>query len=269
MHRRQIVAQERLERLTAPSLVSADVPSKRTNGIRPNVAVDCGWGMLLFGQTFTRHEEMLPILIDEPEGRRNIAFYVWDPQVLVSLAPDRLFMDPSVTYRLWLHEYRPSTRRSGSFYLRPLTSRDDALQVNDIYERSGMVVPDPDVIVANQSSRVFSYMLAVASKSNEVIGCITGIDHKLAFDDPENGASFWSLAVDPGRRTRGAGRALVRYTAEHYLTRGRQYLDLSVLYDNKKAIRLYRSLRFRRVPVFAIKCKNRINRPLYEASVAA
>src|SRR3712207_8246628 len=33
--------------------------------------------------------------------------YPRDPQVLIGLAPDELFLDPSLTFRLDLHRYRP------------------------------------------------------------------------------------------------------------------------------------------------------------------
>lgn len=55
----------------------------------------------------------------------------------------------------------------------------------------------------------------------------------------------------------------MRRLIEHYLARGREYLDLSVMHDNRKAVALYRSLGFRRVPVFVVKRKNEINRSFY------
>jgi ribosomal protein S18 acetylase RimI-like enzyme len=96
-----------------------------------------------------------------------------------------------------------------------------------------------------------------------VIGSIMGGDHKEAFNDPENGSSFWCLAVDPHRRARGVGRALVQSIAEHFLAKGRDYLDLSVLYDNKRAIRLYKALGFRKISVYVVKRKNKVNLELY------
>ncbi len=90
-----------------------------------------------------------------------------------------------------------------------------------------------------------------------------GVDHSTAFGDPENGASLWSLAVDPQASVPGIGQALVRQLAEHYQARGRAYLDLSVLHDNEQAIRIYEKLGFERVPVFALKHKNPHNEPLF------
>ena len=65
---------------------------------------------------------------------------------------------------------------------------------------------------------------------------------------PASGVSRWIPIDGPGGRS-----SLVRCVAEYYLAKGREYLDLSVLHDNHRAIRLYRSLGFRRVPVYAGK----------------
>jgi GNAT-family acetyltransferase (TIGR03103 family) len=50
---------------------------------------------------------------------------------------------------------------------------------------------------------------------------------------------------------------------EFYQARGRAFLDLSVMHDNRGAIRLYEKLGFERVPVFAVKNKNAYNEPLF------
>jgi GNAT-family acetyltransferase (TIGR03103 family) len=56
---------------------------------------------------------------------------------------------------------------------------------------------------------------------------------------------------------------LVVHLIEHFMARGRNYIDLSVMHDNSQAIRLYESLGFSRVPVFVVKNRNRINEPLF------
>lgn len=56
---------------------------------------------------------------------------------------------------------------------------------------------------------------------------------------------------------------LVKTLAAHYSARGRAFMDLSVLHDNNEAISLYKKMGFKRVPVFAVKCKNAINEPLF------
>jgi GNAT-family acetyltransferase (TIGR03103 family) len=83
------------------------------------------------------------------------------------------------------------------------------------------------------------------------------------FDDPENGSSLWTLAVDPTTSLPGVGAALTRALAALYRERGRSYMDLSVAHDNEAAIGLYEKLGFERVPVMAVKRKNAINEPLF------
>src|SRR5690606_9931809 len=76
--------------------------------VEPNVLVDCGWGRLVFGQTFASHDELLEVLRDEAIGQRDICLYPRDPHVLVARAPQELFIDPSHTFRMRLHRYRPA-----------------------------------------------------------------------------------------------------------------------------------------------------------------
>jgi hypothetical protein len=59
------------------------------------------------------------------------------------------------------------------------------------------------------------------------------------------------------------GAHLTRALAEHFAARGRSYVDLSVLHDNRKAIDLYERVGFVRVPVLSLKRKNTINERLF------
>ncbi len=94
---------------------------------------------------------------------------------------------------------------------------------------------------------------------------MTGVDHRLAFGDPEGGTSLWCLAVHAQDAPPGTGEALVRVLAERYVARGRSYLDLSVMHDNEAAIALYGKLGFARVAAVCVKRKNPINTPLFAA----
>ena len=107
------------------------------------------------------------------------------------------------------------------------------------------------------------YLLAVRDEDGAVVGTVTGVDHELLFNDPEEGSSLWTLAVDPAAGLPGVGGALTKALAEHFRSAGRAYMDLSVAHDNAAAIGLYEKLGFRRVPVLAIKRKNAINEPLF------
>ena len=260
----------RLNRMSDISMQSwrEEIPPEKTRKMKKNVALDCGWGNLIFGQTFCSHEKIIELLQKERENRRDIAFYIHNHHVLLSKAPELLFLDPSDTLRLWLYNYRMPKRRSRKFRIRILKDREDARAINRIYRDCGMMESPEETIMNNQKTRVFCYYVAedLENKKNpgRVIGSIMGIDHKKAFNDPDNGSSFWCLAVDPQVRARGMGQALVRAVAEHFLAKGREYLDLSVIHDNRKALKLYKSLGFRKIPVFAVKKKNTINKEFYQ-----
>jgi GNAT-family acetyltransferase (TIGR03103 family) len=92
---------------------------------------------------------------------------------------------------------------------------------------------------------------------------VTGVDHELAFGDPDGGSSLWALAVDPRSRQPGVGEALTRTLAQRYQARGRSWLDLSVLASNASALGLYEKLGFVRTGTVCIKRKNPINEPLF------
>lgn len=240
-----------------------ETPEHLVRDMRRDVVMDCGWGRLIFAQTFDNDDDIIDRLRAEEEGRRDIAMYVPDPHVLVSRAPDELFIDPSMTYRLELHRYRPRRELIPGVVVSTMAEANDAEEVNRIYAARHMVPADPELMWANQRTRTFTYLVAKDERTGAVVGTVTGIDHVLAFDDPDRGASLWCLAVDPQAPVPGVGEALVRVLAERYIGRGRDHLDLSVMHDNDPAIRLYKKLGFRRVPVFAVKRKNIINEPLF------
>ncbi|WP_420826245.1 N-acetylglutaminylglutamine synthetase [Egibacter rhizosphaerae] len=238
-------------------------PDDLAQEVAAHVAVDCGWGRLIFGQTFDDREALLEVMLQEEDQRRDIALYLRDPHVLVSLAPDELFIDPSYTYRLWFHRYRPAREPIRGVVVRKMQTEEDAEATNRIYHRNHMVPADPETMWSNQLTPTFTYLVAEDGDSGEVIGTVTGVDHPFAFNDPEGGSSLWCLAVDPQAQKPGVGEALVRTLAERFQARARSYMDLSVMHDNTAAIRLYEKLGFERVPVFCVKRKNPINEPLF------
>jgi GNAT-family acetyltransferase (TIGR03103 family) len=230
-----------------------------------DVVLDLGWGRLVFGQTFGDLRGIVDALRDEASGRRDICIYPRDPHVLVGLAPDELFIDPSYTYRLDLHRYRPRADLIRGVFVRTATSHAEMEAINDIYAVNGMVVGDPATMWRNHRTRAFTYLVAEDARTGQIVGTVTGVDHARAFGDPEGGTSLWCLAVRAQDAPPGAGEALVRVLAERYSARGRAYLDLSVLYDNEPAMALYRKLGFARVAAVCVKRKNPINTPLFAA----
>ena len=252
----------RLERCRSGS-ANLQTPGQTSAEACENAVVDCGWGRLIFAQTFVDSAAMVATLRKERPNRRDIALYVSDPHVAVSLAPQEVFLDPSHTFRLWLDRYQPAHLRTRGFTIRLLNNPEDTEAVHNLYIRRHMVPPSADFLWEHRASRVLTYLLAVDSEDGHVLGVVTGVDHKTAYGDPESGSSLWALAVDPQVTVPGIGQALVRQLAEHYQARGRTYLDLSVMHDNTQAIRLYQKLGFERVPVFALKHKNPHNEPLF------
>jgi GNAT-family acetyltransferase (TIGR03103 family) len=232
-------------------------------GIRHDAVVDLGWGRLVFGQTFADTRAVVDALRAESTGRRDICVYARDPQVLVALAPDELFIDPSYTYRLHLNRYRSRRELIAGVFVRTVTTPMDLAEIERIYAGNAMVTGDQATMWRNQHTRTFTYLVAEDRRTGRVVGTVTGVDHVLAFDDPEGGAGLWCLAVDPQDAPPGTGEALVRVLAERYAVRGRSYLDLSVMHDNSGAIALYRKLGFRQVSSLCVKRKNRINAPLF------
>ncbi|MBU4040581.1 MAG: N-acetylglutaminylglutamine synthetase [Alphaproteobacteria bacterium] len=254
-------APHRLKRLRHESL--KPVVGGPGEGATENAVLDCGWGRLLFAQTFPNAGPLIEALRAEGPDRRDIALYVRNPHVLLASAPQEVFLDPSHTFRLDLATYRPGRRQPRGFTVRRLVSEPDAEAVNRIYAARGMVPSPTDFIWSHRDDRNLTYLVAEDLVSGAVVGTVTGVNHVRAFSDPENGSSLWCLAVDPQATQPGIGEALVRRLAEHFKTQGLAYMDLSVMHDNDQAIALYEKLGFRRVSFFGVKRKNPINEALF------
>src|SRR3546814_2415341 len=91
---------------------------------------------------------------------------------------------------------------------------EEMAEIDRIYLARGMVPVDPDFPGRRHETREVVYLLAREEETGQVIGTVMGVDHKRAFDDPENGSSLWSLAVDPQTSHPGVGEAVVRQLAE-------------------------------------------------------
>ncbi|WCO65781.1 N-acetylglutaminylglutamine synthetase [Iamia majanohamensis] len=229
-----------------------------------DVVLDCGWGQLVFGQTFADQRTMASVLRQEVHGRRDICLYLRDPHVFVARHPHEFFIDPSYTYRLRFTPTDAEPPVAPGVVVRPIQGTDDAEAMDRIYVRCGMVPAPPDVLWRNhaETDHVL-YLVAVRADTGEILGTVTGIDHERLFHDPERGSSLWCLAVDPDCSVPGVGRTLVGALAQVFRERGRSYMDLSVVHDNDAAIALYEKLGFARVPVYGVKRKNAINEPLF------
>jgi GNAT-family acetyltransferase (TIGR03103 family) len=252
---------------SAPSLQNwLPLEPETAAAIRSAAVLDCGWGRLLFGHTFERSEDLLEALRAERPGKRDIAFYLRDPHVLLALAPQELFLDPSHTYRLPLPARLPEPPDPELLCVRRLRRRQDAEAVNAIYLKRRMAPVDPDFLWHGRERDDLVVLVATDARTGAVLGTVTGVDHAAVFDDPENGSSLWCLAVDPQASFPGVGRALTCELARFMERRGRAFVDLSVMHDNEQAIALYEELGFQRVPAFCVKHKNPFNEPLFMGS---
>ncbi|GAA4284825.1 N-acetylglutaminylglutamine synthetase [Brevibacterium daeguense] len=233
--------------------------------MKQDVIQELGWGRLVFGQTFAEIEEIGRVLRDEAGGTRDICMYLKDPHVLVALHPEEYFIDPSHTYRLDLSEL-PELPEAPGIEVRPIESKDEAEAINRIYVLRSMVPADVEVMWENHlDNPAVQYLVAVDTADGEIIGTVTGVDHGALFDDPERGSSLWCLAVDPVTPRSGLGGHLAASLAHRMADAGAKFMDLSVMWDNEGAIKLYERMGFRRTPIYGIKRKNAINEKLYAA----
>lgn len=148
------------------------------------VALDCGWGRLLFAQTYPDARSLAAALAQEGPERRDIASWVRDPHLVLAAAPQALFLDPSNTYRLDLSTYRGSRKRPRGFVVRWVTSQADADAVNRIYLAHRMVTVPAEFMFSHRDSRTIVYLVAEDEVTQQVIGTVTGVDHLRAFGDP-------------------------------------------------------------------------------------
>ncbi|QEG37653.1 N-acetylglutaminylglutamine synthetase [Bythopirellula goksoeyrii] len=227
--------------------------------------VDVGWGRLIFAHTFPDPQSVADILLQEQLNRRDIAFYVNDPQLVLRVAPQDLFLDPSTTYRLDLKTWKRQSQIDSPIRVTGVESKKDIDEINRIYSANGMVPVDTETVWQSREDDRFKYFLARPQDSQEIVGVSLGVDHTSCFDDMFNSSSLWALAVDPQTKYPGVGTELVSHLADFFAQRGRHLMDLSVLQESEAAIRLYEGLGFERVPVFTVKRRNQINEPLFVA----
>jgi GNAT-family acetyltransferase (TIGR03103 family) len=232
----------------------------------PGAILTCGWGRLIFGHTFPDPSSVARTILDEQPGQRDIAFYINDPQLILNSSPQELFLDPSTTYRLHKDNHPAKPKPTPGIDISTLRRKDDIEAINRIYAKLDMVPVDPAHLWARRSSERYRYFLARNNTSGRILGVAMGVDHTRCFADLQNSCSLWALGVDPQADLPGVGASLTRHIADYYFSRGRDFLDLSVMHNNAGAIGLYRKLGFEKVAVFAIKRRNSINEKLFVGS---
>jgi GNAT-family acetyltransferase (TIGR03103 family) len=238
------------------------LPEGAGERMRDEATVDCGWGRLVFGQTYASPERLADEIRREAPGRRDVALYIRDPHVVIALAPQQLFLDPSHTFRIALRKALRGEAPCAGIAIRDARPEDEAA-VNRIYLSRSMVPVREGFFADARRDPSLELLVAEDTDSGAILGAVTGVDHVAACNDPDGGASLWSLAVDPQGTRPGVGEALVRALAARFAERGRSCMDLSVMHDNAEAIALYEKLGFERVPVYCVKNKNPINEKLF------
>ncbi len=226
-----------------------------------DTVVDCGWGRLIFGQSFADPETLANVLQEEVKGRRDIAMYVREPHVILAAAPLALFLDPSHTFRRTYDVDLPGIGDDG-LTIREATGDDEAA-INAIYHARGMVTLEDGFVGETEGRDELIVLVAEEPNGGDMVGVVMGVDHVAAFSDPDNGSSLWALAVDTKARYPGIGKKLSLALAQHFKDQGRSFMDLSVMHDNEDAIGLYRKLGFEQVPAYCMKKKSMVNERLF------
>jgi len=239
-----------------------ELPEGAGERMTDEAKVECGWGRLIFGQTYATPERLAEEIRQEAPGRRDVALYIRDPHVVIALAPQQLFLDPSHTFRLALQGKPFEARPTAGMTIRTAQPQDEPA-VNRIYLSRSMVPVRKGFFADALDDAALLLLIAEDADTGAILGAVTGVDHVAACADPDGGASLWSLAVDPQCMRPGVGEALVRALAVRFRARGRTCMDLSVMHDNAEAIALYEKLGFERVPVYCVKNKNPINEKLF------
>jgi len=251
---------EILDVANSPSLKNWGEPAKFS---KKNVTVKCGWGRLIFAHTFESSEKLAEVLSEETENSRDQTLYVRDPQVVIAHNPENLLLEACYTYRLDLSSYTAPENKNEPFSIRQF-KMEDVESINRINQTRNAAEIDPDFLQKDyKKSKYLTLWVAVDNASDEIIALCLGIDHKIAFDDPENGSSLWSLAVDPQATHPGIGLALVHHVAQYHKKAGCDFLDLSVYHDNEEAISLYEKTGFVQIPAFSVVTRSIVNEEHY------
>jgi len=247
---------ENCGRFVVADMLNESINSHEQEPMLKSTVVDCGWGRLIFGQTFNSLAEIAGTLQSEPLGQRDIALCVRDPHGVLAVAPRTLFLDPSYSYRLDLRILgERNVPVPSAPIIRPVMGRDEAA-INQLYQACDMVPVRKGFCAGLHDDPEVTVFVAQGSESqSSIIGVAMGIDHRAAFNDPNNGSSLWALAVAPQTHSSSVRIALVTALGRHFKDAGRSFMDFCVSRDDPEAIALCKDLGFLRTPIRAIRRK--------------
>jgi hypothetical protein len=185
------------------------------------------------------------ICSEEGDGKRDIAMYIRDPHVLMSMGPDKFFsthrtpivsgptiivLVKSVSSQRKTHsrmdQDEAAWRLSPSL---PVPSHGDAALVC-----CGKAMHFPVPYLSGRRG----------CRDRSIVGTVTGTRSCRGLQRPGGWGQSLESGGKPPVQFPGIGETLVRHLVEHYLARGRSYVDLSVMHDNDAAIRCMKSSGF-------------------------
>jgi len=219
--------------------------------IKKNASINLGYRKLFFAQTFTTQETLITEMLKDTESKVSVAIYVHYPQILIDISKGKLNLIPEIAYRLELNKYSYKEDKINKDINIQLLHKKDILDINKIYKDTAMNPIDFKNTKENHYSDKASYF--IAKYKEEIVGIVIGIDHKKLFNSPENGCSIFGLSVSPNARKLGIGTKLIDTLIKHFITKGKNYIDLYADYRNEKAIHVYKKLGFKDIQRFSIK----------------
>lgn len=226
-----------------------------------NKFLDCGWGKILFGETYSLADKVAVDMKKEKKKERNILFYPLNPQILLTNYPQDFFLNPAYTYKIDLTNV--SYQRSGKvdFSIRKVDCEKDIKELNLVYEK--MKMQPIRLNWLESKSDAIEVFIVEDNETLEILGGAMVIDHFIAWKDFKKSTSLWSLVVNAHAKYSGIGKKLLKFIIQEYKKKKRKRLFLSVTANNFPAQKLYEYMGFIKTPILTIKNKTSINQSLF------
>ncbi len=229
--------------------------------MKENIIVDCGWGKLLFGETFSDTKKTISELKKERKAERNILFYPLDPQLMMTSHAQDFFLNPAYIYKLDLQNFSERRVSRVTFAIRKAETQDDVDALNKVYVKMNMLPLHKNWFVDKDKSIELYVVEDLATQ--EIYGGAMVVDHVTAFQDEKKSVSIWSVVISSSAPYSGMGKSLMKYCIGDAKKKKRKRMFLSVVADNIPAQRLYEQLGFIKTPILMVKNKTSINEDLF------
>ncbi|HID92262.1 TPA: GNAT family N-acetyltransferase [Candidatus Gracilibacteria bacterium] len=229
--------------------------------MKENIIVDCGWGKLLFGETFSNIKKTITELKKERKIERNILFYPLEPQLIMTSNAADFFLNPAYIYKLDIEKFSNRRVLRTTFIIRKADTEFDIEELNKVYIKMKML-PLRKNWFAKKHESITVYVVE-DKKTKEIYGGLMLLDHVSAFKDDKKSTSIWSVVVSSIAPYTGMGKALMKYAIQESKKKKRERIFLSVVATNIPAQRLYEQLGFVKTPILMVKNKTPINEELF------